>query len=329
MIADCGLRRDSPQKSQNGQKRQKGVRLSGFVLFAPFVCFVVNLSAIGNTDVYATPQTSKVNPSRLLVKLEPEILVNGSPCLFMVRSVKTLKSLSGRWLGRRLYFDFDEANRTWYGLAGVGLDTTPGYYQLALEASLASGARISTSHSVTVVKAAHRTIALSVPRQFTEPDAETLARIDQERTLKSQVFKRISKDRLWNGRFVTPVDNIITEGFGTQRTFNGLHQSVHLGLDYRADIGTPVGAFNSGRVLLAYEMFYEGGFVVIDHGQGLLTLYMHLSEMMVRAGDLVRKGQMIGLSGATGRATGPHLHIGVRWQGIYVDPATMLQLELP
>ena len=86
---------------------------------------------------------------------------------------------------------------------------------------------------------------------------------------------------------------------------------------------------NSGRVILARRMFFEGNWVVIDHGQGLLTLYLHLSEFSVKEGDEVSKGQPIGLSGGTGRATGPHLHLAVRWQGVYVNPQVLLQLKLP
>jgi murein DD-endopeptidase MepM/ murein hydrolase activator NlpD len=121
----------------------------------------------------------------------------------------------------------------------------------------------------------------------------------------------------------------MTEHFGTQRTFNGKLQSVHQGLDFRAATGTPVRAMSSGEVILARELFYEGGFVVIDHGQGLLTLYMHLSQFMAKEGDRVAKGQAVGLSGASGRATGPHLHVGARWQSVYVDPAALLNLRLP
>jgi murein DD-endopeptidase MepM/ murein hydrolase activator NlpD len=82
-------------------------------------------------------------------------------------------------------------------------------------------------------------------------------------------------------------------------------------------------------VLLARDLFYEGNCVVLDHGQGLLTLYMHLSEFKVHEGDKVERGQLLGLSGGTGRATGPHLHVAVRWQGVYLDPATLLALQLP
>ena len=86
---------------------------------------------------------------------------------------------------------------------------------------------------------------------------------------------------------------------------------------------------NNGTVLLARPMYFEGNFIVLDHGQGLLTLYLHLSEFKVKEGDFVKRGQIIGLSGGTGRATGPHLHVAVRWQGTYLDPASLMRLRLP
>jgi len=86
---------------------------------------------------------------------------------------------------------------------------------------------------------------------------------------------------------------------------------------------------NDGTVLLARPLYFEGNFVVIDHGQGLLTLYLHLSEFKVKEGDPVKRGQVVGLSGGTGRATGPHLHVAVRWQGTYLDPASLIRLRLP
>jgi hypothetical protein len=264
----------------------------------------------------------------LSVKWTPRSLVNGSPCLFQVRPSKTLKSLTGLWQRRRVFFHFDAATRTWYGLAGVGIDTASGKHQLKLEARLASGARVYSSYSVMVANTNYRTIDLGVPRRFTEPDAEERARIIQERALKRELLGRITERRLWSGRFVAPVRSVITEDFGIVRTFNGVRESVHQGLDYRADMGTPIEAMNSGRVLIARAMFYEGGFVVIDHGCGLMTLYMHLSGIKVKEGDPVRRRQIVGYSGASGRVTGPHLHVGVRWQGIYVDPAALLGIDM-
>jgi murein DD-endopeptidase MepM/ murein hydrolase activator NlpD len=105
-------------------------------------------------------------------------------------------------------------------------------------------------------------------------------------------------------------------------------KSRHLGLDFAVRPGTPVHAINRGTVVLARPLYFEGGFVVIDHGQGLMSLYLHLSEFKVKEGDEVSTGQLIALSGGSGRATGPHLHLAVRWQGIYLNPEVLLRLRL-
>jgi murein DD-endopeptidase MepM/ murein hydrolase activator NlpD len=292
--------------------------------------FLLFLSPVGERQVQTAAvelSASQINAPE--VSWEPAQLVNGSPCLFRVKSEKRLKALSGEWQNRRVFFDFDAVSGAWYGFAGVELETPAGQHPLALNFTFADGARSSSSPPVLVGRGAYRNVTLRVPRKFLEPDAETLARIKQEQELKREVFRRISKDRFWSGEFSAPVSNITTESFGVRRTFNGKLQSVHQGQDFRAATGTPVQAMNGGEVILAQEMFYEGGFVVIDHGQGLLTMYMHLSQINVKEGDRLAKSQVIGLSGATGRVTAPHLHVSVRWQSVYLDPATLLNLKLP
>jgi len=121
----------------------------------------------------------------------------------------------------------------------------------------------------------------------------------------------------------------ISDIFGTARVFNDQVQSRHQGLDFAVPPGTEVHAINSGIVTLARPMFFEGDCVVIDHGQGLLSLYLHLSDFKVKEGQQVRSGDLIALSGGTGRASGPHLHLAVRWQGVYVSPAILLKLNIP
>ena len=111
--------------------------------------------------------------------------------------------------------------------------------------------------------------------------------------------------------------------------FNGTLASIHRGTDFHAPSGTPVLAADDGEVIIAQGMFYEGNLVVIDHGQQFTTMYMHLSKIEVKVGERVTKGQRIGLSGATGRVTGPRLHMSARWQGMYVDPVLLLGLKLP
>ncbi|MBO0725047.1 MAG: M23 family metallopeptidase [Blastocatellia bacterium] len=279
---------------------------------------------------WPTTVASKSAPrAALAVTSEPEVIANGSPCLFRVKSERALRSLRGEWQGRSVFFNFDERDGTWYGFAGVGVDAAGRKSQLTLEATTDGGSQFSYVHPVSIEHVKYRTAPLRVPAQYTEPDAETLARIKEEQELKKESFAHVTPSRLWSGNFEPPVDSRATGEFGVHRTFNRKVQSVHQGEDFHAEIGTPVGAMNSGVVILAREMFFEGGFVVIDHGQGLFTLYMHLSEIKAHEGDTVSKRQIIGLSGKTGRATAPHLHVGVRWQGIYLDPSALLAMPLP
>ena len=248
--------------------------------------------------------------------------------MFQVASPQ-LKSLSAKWLDHEVFFAFDPQSKSWYGLGGVSLETKPGKYLLELNGTDASGKQISFERKIGVGKAKYPSIKATVPEQYTAPNAEQLKRIAEEKTLKEQVFARVDAEREWAGKFIPPVQARISDGFGTARIFNGQVESVHQGLDYAVREGTPVAALNRGTVLLARPLFFEGGLVVLDHGQGLLTLYMHLSKIEVKENDQVTRGQVIGMSGDTGRATGPHLHVAVRWQGIYVNPATLLSLQLP
>lgn len=273
--------------------------------------------------------SAKTKPAKFLLTVEPAQPVNGSPVLFRVQVDQALKSLTGNWLGHRVAFNFDLSNGEWYGLAGVELATKAGRHALQLDGALTSGGRTNSREFVTVRKASYPSSRLRVARKFLDPDAETLERIKQEQGIKREVFRRISPNRLWNGDFFAPVDNIVTEPFGVRRVFNGKLQSTHQGLDFRAAMGTSVKAMNSGEVILAREMFFEGGTVVLDHGQGLLTMYLHLSEIKVQEGDRINKGQVVAFSGDTGRVTSEHLHVAVRWQGEYLDPATLLTMKLP
>jgi murein DD-endopeptidase MepM/ murein hydrolase activator NlpD len=249
--------------------------------------------------------------------------------IFRVASPAGLSLLSGNWLGHQVFFSLDPKSKTWYGIAGVSLETAAGSYPLALKGTSSGGKEVSFERKISVRTAKYPTITVTVSKKFTEPSPEELQRINQEKALKQDLFSRMEPEREWSGRFLAPVEARVSDGFGTRRTFNGKTQSMHQGLDYAVPQGTAVAALNRGTVLLARPLFFEGDCVVLDHGQGLLSLYMHLSELKVKEGDQVARGQQIGLSGGTGRATGPHLHVAVRWQGVYLNPATLLALELP
>ena len=258
----------------------------------------------------------------------PQHLVNGGPVLFRVKTSSPLQSLKGNWLGHEVVFDKGEGNM-WFLLAAVSLSTPPGSVPLTLQGTTEAGSSVEFRHEFGISKAKYPVVHLTVAKQFTEPNPQQQATIKQDQEIKHKTFGEVSAERLWSGRFVAPVDAPVSDGFGTRRVFNGATKSVHQGLDYRVPPATPVNAMNSGTVILAQSLYFEGNCVTIDHGQGLLSLYLHLSELKVKEGDHVDRDQEIGLSGATGRATGPHLHIAVRWQGIYLDPAALLGLALP
>jgi murein DD-endopeptidase MepM/ murein hydrolase activator NlpD len=266
------------------------------------------------------------------VRTQPQRLVNGAPFLFQVKPAAKLNSLTGTWLGHDLTFSYNAATKTWFTLAGVGFEEKPGKYTLELSGE--SAARKTPLTFKRVVAVGHTEypkikVELTVEKKFTEPNPEQQAQIAEAVKIKQDYLSRVTPEREWDGDFIAPVDASTSDVYGSQRIFNGVAQRPHFGLDYRVHTGTPVAAMNSGTVLLARFLYFEGNCVVIDHGQGLLTLYFHLSEFKVKEGEPVKRGQEIGLSGGTGRATGPHLHAAVRWQGTYLDPAPLLQLRLP
>ena len=262
----------------------------------------------------------------------PTRLVNGAPVLFQVKPAGKLESLTGKWFTHELTFSYQSSSKTWFALAGVPFETTPGKYSLELTGESATKKTpVNFTRTFTVARAKYPQIKveLKVEKKFTEPSPEQEQQIAESVKIKQDYLSRVTPNREWDGKFAAPADAPISDVYGSQRIFNGKAQREHQGLDFRVPTGTPVTAMNAGTVLLARFLYFEGNCVVIDHGQGLLTLYFHLSELKVKEGDHVDRGEEIGLSGGTGRATGPHLHVAVRWQGTYLDPARLLELPLP
>jgi murein DD-endopeptidase MepM/ murein hydrolase activator NlpD len=295
-------------------------------LFHSATCMAwVSLALAAYSSAAPTAQWTVLN--------EPARLVNGSPVLFLITTPRPVHALSGSWMGHEIIFSYDPNREVWYALAGVSQETKPGSYAIEVHAEPSTGAlsgqAISFEKKIQVEEQRYPRVLLKVPGRYTAPSPEDQREIARDKETKSDVFKTVSVDREWKGSFVAPVDAEISDVFGVERVFNGSVQSTHQGLDFRVPAGTPVSAVNSGHIILARPLFFEGNCVVIDHGQGLLTLYLHLSKFLVKEGDDVSKGQRIGLSGGTGRATGPHLHLAVRWQGVYLDPQVLLKLNLP
>ena len=263
----------------------------------------------GKTQIQSHPTPPPTQDA--LVRWNPRPVFNGAPVLFESRSF----SGTGTWLGKKI--DFRPDGDSFSALAGVNLNRAPGHYPLAVG---------DETIDIAVIRRAYPSSTITVPQKFIEPPKEVQKQINDEAAFKQSVFESSQPNRLWQGPFVAPTNTSYTSSFGLRRIYNGKTLSVHQGLDYRAALGTQVAAANSGRVKIARDMYFEGGLIVIDHGESIFTLYMHLSEFLVKEGASIEKGDHIGRSGSSGRVTGPHLHFAVRWQGAYLEPSTLLKL---
>lgn len=165
---------------------------------------------------------------------------------------------------------------------------------------------------------------LNVDKKYVDPPAEVMARIKADRELVRQALAQRLPERQWVLPLVRPVPGDVSSLYGLKRIFNGQPRGVHKGLDLRGPQGQPVLACADGQVALTGNLYFSGNVVYINHGEGVFTAYLHLSEILVQNGDRVRKGQVVGLVGATGRVTGPHLHLSLLVQGESVDPQPFL-----
>ena len=209
----------------------------------------------------------------------------------------------------------------WQTLVGFDLATVPGTYPIAVYVS-ERPAPFRTL-DLRVLAKTFATRQLRVSPRFVEPNAADLERIARDAGALERIFSSVTP-RLWNGPFIAPVAARPTSKFGTRSIFNGEPRAPHAGVDFRGAADAPVVAPGAGRIVLADDLFFTGKTVVIDHGLGLFSLLAHLSAVAVAHGDVIERGVLVGRVGATGRATGPHLHWGVRLNGARVDPLSLL-----
>lgn len=181
--------------------------------------------------------------------------------------------------------------------------------------------KLNSNVSIKVVQGEYKKEKINiVDTSKTKPNKVANERISKELAEANAIYRKYTKQRYWNKPFALPLDSIITSPFGSARVFNNEIRSFHGGTDFRAKIGTPIHASNDGIVVISKERFLAGKSVVIDHGEGIYSMYYHCSDLKVKVGQKVQKGQVVALSGDTGRVSGAHLHFGILVNGIQVDP---------
>jgi len=278
----------------------------------------------------APPKPVKVDCGdnvRLLVNASAAI--QGTLAFAELRSPAVLSNVSAKWNDKDVSFwqvsgpDTPKSTNLWRAFVGVDLEQSAGDYKLNISAK--SGAdSITCAATIIVREGKFPTEHLKVAPNFVEPNPEQLAKAQSDQKKLRELYASITPEKLWTGKFRIPLDGVKTGGnFGRRRVLNGKSNSPHSGVDLSSPTGTPVHAAQSGRVVLAEELYFSGNTVLIDHGLGIYTLYGHFSEIDAKPGDEVKVGDVIGKVGATGRVTGPHLH----W-GLEIDRARVNALSI-
>ncbi len=188
------------------------------------------------------------------------------------------------------------------------------------------GINKSKSISIKVKDGEYKKEKIQVTKSKVNPKKKHNKRISKEYHEAMKIYGTSTNENYLTSEFILPLNSFITSDFGKARVYNDTLKGYHSGTDFRAKVGTPIHASNDGTIVLAKDRFYAGGTVIIDHGQGVYTCYYHMSDFDVKKNQKIKKGELLGLSGATGRVTGPHLHFSVRVGGVQVDPLQFLAL---
>jgi murein DD-endopeptidase MepM/ murein hydrolase activator NlpD len=284
----------------------------------------------------------KIAPAAAMLFHVLFVSIDGGACLARAETLSVSVSASSPSQGdpvlveARADFPVDKAELAWKGrtvpmtaagkgryiaLMGVDLGETPGKVPLSVLATTESIV-MRSDLELTVVAREFPVQKLTLPKRMAEFDAATLERIRAEAGILEKIFS-ITSPPEWDMPFLRPVDDFRPTGFGARRVINGEPRSPHAAVDVHLPEGTPVSAIASGTVAFAGDQFFGGRSVVLDHGGGLFSLYYHLREFLVAEGRHVAKGERIGAVGSSGRATGPHLHFGVRAAGGRIDPSRL------
>jgi len=281
-------------------------------------------SAVVGAPSMGTP-VKKVCGDGLTLRISSSTAAQGNLLTVEVSGAKGNQEIAAEWDGRSIpLWRETPASATLHSLLAVDLEKPPGKYEWKLSWAGPDGNPVVCSQAITVRAGKFSTERLSVENQYVQPDPEQQKRAEADQKKMRAIYDTVTPEVFWKGKFELPLKGV-TKGsnFGRRRVLNGEARSPHTGVDFPAAAGTPVYAAQAGKVALAENLYYSGNTVVIDHGYGIYTLYAHLSEIDVHAGDAVEGAAVIGKVGATGRVTGPHLH----W-GLTIDHARVNALQI-
>jgi murein DD-endopeptidase MepM/ murein hydrolase activator NlpD len=228
------------------------------------------------------------------------------------------------WMQKEIALVYNDTSAVWQGFLAADLNQKKGTYKVLVRIA-SSG--FEKTFNIQVIHKDYGVRTLTLPKEKVELDAESLKRVKAEAAAVNALWSAQEPLPAWKGIFLMPVEGEVVGTFGKRSVINSMERSPHTGVDQKGDAGTPVMAINNGRIVLIADHFFTGNTLFLDHGGGIISMYFHLDKVLVNDGDIINKGQTIGLVGATGRVTGPHLHWGVRVNGARVNPLTLVDLS--
>ena len=305
-----------------------GVSRLSSVLRISLMVMMTTAGAAAETHKAAPAPVRKTCDDGIVMKVSASGASQGSLLQTAVTSAKALPEVASEWDGKSEPLWKEGQKAGLHGLIGIDLEKAPGQYEWKIAWAGVDGKPVSCSVPITVRTGKFPTERLKVEKQYVQPDPEQEKRAEEDQKKLRAIYDAVTRERLWDGKFRLPLKDVTTGGnFGRRRVLNGEARSPHAGVDFPAAAGTEVFASQSGKVVLAEELYYAGNTVIIDHGYGIYTMYCHLSKIGVTAGEKAEAGEEIGKVGATGRVTGPHLHWGLTIQKARVNGMQIVARE--
>jgi murein DD-endopeptidase MepM/ murein hydrolase activator NlpD len=262
------------------------------------------------------------------VEAPSQPIMEGAIFTISIQSTDEIRDATGTFQDHLIEFfpnsEPGSAVRRYTALVGVEYGTPAGKLEMKIRARIGEGWLEKTA-KVEVKAGQFPSEILKVPPRTVTPTRRDQRQIAKDTALLARIYAAKTNQRFWDPPGILPVESDVTSVFGTSRLYNGKKTNAHLGTDLRAPTGTPIIAPYTGVVAVARNLFYTGNTVILDHGYGLFTIYGHMSKLKVKEGHIAKKGEILGLSGATGRVSGPHLHWGVNLHGTKVDPLVLVQ----
>lgn len=301
------------------------------LIFLSFVFFMSASAAFaqfgleeGDDITLSTDANATVSQPQL-VFAAPDSAPVGEPFAVRITSTKPLNEVVVYWQGKEVMPAINVWNNKHVALALLGTDVLnaqPGKQELVITASI-DKVRKTYKKNVFITDKKFPRQDLTLPKKMVTPPQSVYDRIARERKVIAEARDAVSPERMWRLPLLRPVEGDVTSAYGLRRYLNKQPKNPHRGMDFRAPKGTVIKSVADGKVILVGDHYYAGNSVYIDHGNGVVSMYFHLSKVSVKEGDTVKRGQLLGLSGSTGRATGAHLHLSIAVLGKLVDPAPL------